>query len=73
MNDSFQGGFNFTYKFGPRLTENAEVKMQVRNNLQEKQIITSVMAVIKGQIEPGQWQNNIFIIYKVRLGPKVFG
>lgn len=50
----WQGGFNFTYKVGPKLKGNLQVQVAVHNQLLNK-TITNVLATIRGRTEPDRY------------------
>ena len=50
----FKGSFNLKYKVGPKIRNDYEIKMEVSNNLKRNQIITNVVATLKGEVEPGK-------------------
>ncbi|KAJ8299048.1 hypothetical protein KUTeg_023108, partial [Tegillarca granosa] len=54
VDESWQGGFNFTFRFGPKLRNRRQVKMNVKNELKYAKV-HNVCGKIKGKIEPDRF------------------
>lgn len=53
--ESWQGGFNFTYRLGPGFLNNKTKLYMEVNNQQEKKKISNVLGYIMGKVEPDRY------------------